>query len=255
MDSVEISEIFNKYFTEIGSKLSTSQSESTKSYYDYLKGVDSKFEITTIETNTDFQLVSNVLENKATGIDEIPSKLPKIAAPAIAESLTVMFNNSIMTSSFPEDWKLARVRPFHKGKAKDDVKNYRPISVLSAISKIFERIICDQLYRYLNEYNLLPETQSGFRPYHSTATSLLDATTDWLNSMDQGDMNVVVFLDLAKAFETTNHDILMNKLSAYRVRSRSLIWFQSYLSKPRQKCCVYGFSSKECILSCGVPQG
>ena len=138
-----------------------------------------------------------------------------------------------MTSNFPEDFKLARVRPLQKGEAKDDVNNYRPISVLSAVSKIFERIIYDQLYLYLNEYNLLSESQSGFRPYNSTGSALLDATTDWLNSMDQGYMNVVVFLDLAKAFDTVNHDMLMNKLSAYGVAPRSLIWFQFYFSKRR----------------------
>ena len=90
---------------------------------------------------------------------------------------------------------------------------------------------------------------------HSTATALLDAAIDWLNSMDQEHMNVVVILEDAKALDTVNHDILMNKLGAYGVRSSSLIWFQSYSSKRRQKCCVNGFLFKERTLSCGVLQG
>ena len=253
-DPAEISETFNKHFSEAGLKLS-SQIESTKSYLDYLNPIDCVFEITTIETNTVFKLLSNMSEKKATGIDQIPCKLLKIAAPVISESLTIVFNKSIMTSIFPDDWKVARVRPIHKGEAKDDANNYRPISVLSAIFKIFERIIHDQLYYYLNENNLLSENQSGFRPYHSTTTALLDATINWLNSMDQGKLNVVVFLDLAKAFDTVNHNILINKLNAYGIKSTSLTWFQSYLCKRMQKCCVNGFLSNECTLSCGVPQG
>ena len=100
-DPAEISGSFNKHFPEIGLKLSSSQTESTKSYLDYLNPTDSVFEITTIETNTVFKLLSNMSEKKATGIDQIPCKLLKIAAPVISESLTIVFNKSIMNSIFP----------------------------------------------------------------------------------------------------------------------------------------------------------
>ena len=193
--------------------------------------------------------------NNATGIDEIPSKLLKLAAPAIAQSLSFIFNCSLVTSVFPNDWKVARVRPLYKGGAADNVSNYRPISILNTVSKIFERIVYDQLYSYLNEYQLLSEYQSGFRPYHSITTALLDATTSWLNNMDQGRLNLVVFLDFAKAFDTVNQEILINKLRTYGVRSGSLAWFQSYLYNRTQMCSVSGFSSSECIITCGVPQG
>ena len=135
---------------------------------------------------------------KQLGLIKYRVNYSKFATPVISESLTIVFNKSIMTSIFPDDWKVARVRPIHKGEAKYDANNCRPISVLSAICKIFERIIHDKLYYYLNENNLLSENQSGFRPYHSTTTTttttaLLDATIHWLNSMDQGKLNVVVF--------------------------------------------------------------
>ena len=107
---------------------------------------------------------------------------------------------SLQTAVFPDEWKLAKVTPIHKGDAKDNVNNYRPISVLSVVSKIFERIVYDQLYTYFNQNNLRNGMQSGFRPFHSTTSALLDATTGWLKNMDLGLLNSVIYLDLANAF-------------------------------------------------------
>lgn len=251
----EIAERFNKHFSEIGLKLSSSIQESRTSYLDYICETDAAFEIATIEECKVFHLLSKIDTKKATGMDQIPSNLLKIAAPVISKSLTVMFNKSVTTSTFPDDWKLARVTAIHKKEAKDDMNNYRPISVLSCISKVFERIIYDQLYTYLNDNNLISANQSGFRPFYSTSTALLDATLDWLKTMDQGNLSAVIFLDLAKAFDTVNHDILIHKLRTYGIQPRSLSWFQSYVCMRKQKCCVNGFLSSERLLGCGVPQG
>ena len=106
-----------------------------------------------------------------------------------------IFNLSIQTAIFTDDWKLAKV-PIYKGDEKDNVGNYRPILVLSVISKVFERIVFDQLYTYFNENNLLHKNQSGFRKCHSTMTALIDATIEWLANMDQGKLNAVVYIDL-----------------------------------------------------------
>jgi hypothetical protein len=167
----------------------------------------------------------------------------------------VIFNLSIQTAIFPNDWKLAKVSPIYKGDAKDNVGNYRPISVLSAISKIFERIVFDQLYTYFNKNNLLHKNQSEFRKCHSTMTALIDAIIEWLANMDQGKLNAVVYIDLAKAFDTISHGILLEKLRIYGVDTNSLSWFQSYLQDRKQKCYVNGVLSGERTINCGVPQG
>ena len=103
--------------------------------------------------------------------------------------------------------------------------------------------------------NLLSTHQSGFRSLHSTVTSLLEATDDWAFNIDQGNVNAVVFLDLKKAFDTVDHNILISKLSAYGIRGTSIEWFKSYLSERNQKCFINGSLSSNSVLSCGIPQG
>ena len=139
------------------------------------------------------------LNPKATGLDEIPSKLLIIAADVIAPSLTCIFNQSLSTGVFPTEWKSAKVTPIHEGGSKSETKNYRPISVIPVVAKIFKKHIHEQLYRYLNENCLLTNCQSGFRSLHSTVTALLETTNNWNMNIDNGYLNGVIFIDLKKA--------------------------------------------------------
>ena len=107
----------------------------------------------------------------------------------------------------------------------------------------------------MQENNIIIDDQSGFRPHHSTETILLDSTNEWLENMDKGLMNGVLFLDLKKAFDTVNHEILLHKLELYGVRRRSQEWFRSYFSNRKQVCAVNGKLSDEKEIHCGVPQG
>ena len=143
----------------------------------------------------------------------------------------------------------------HKGKERDDMNNYRPISLISVIAKIFERLIYNQLYDYSSKNNLLSKYQSGFRPLHSTVTALLDATTEWFVNMDQGNITNVIFLDLSKAFDTVDHLTLLSKLSLYGFTRETLDWFKSYLTDRQQQTSVNGLLSSPAHVKCGVPQG
>ena len=201
------------------------------------------------------RLLKTIDEKKSAGLDNIPNKLLKIAAEVVAPSLTKIFIQSIITGIFPEEWKEARVSPLYKNGAKNDPSNYRPISVIPTVSKIYEKIIYDQLYDYLNTYNLLTHCQSGFRSFHSTLTALLEATNDWSVNIDNGMLNGVVFIDLKKAFDTIDHEILLLKLSNYGVDSTCLKLFESYLTNRSQKCKVNGELSNSSPLTCGIPQG
>ena len=252
---MEISESFNKHFTEIGPKLVSELGETPRRFEEYITPSNSNFNLNLVTPLEVRQQLNNLPANKATGLDKIPCRLVKEAAPIIAESICKIFTCSIVTGVFPSDWTAARVTPIHKTQAKNDLNNYRPISVISPIAKAFERMVYTQLYEYLSINNLLSKYQSGFRRLHSTTTALLDATTEWFLNMDMGKLNSVVFLDLSKAFDTVDHSILLKKLSLYGISQESLIWFSSYLSNRKQQCFVNGHLSVPRTITCGVPQG
>jgi retron-type reverse transcriptase len=116
------------------------------------------------------------------------------------------------------------VSPIFKSGAKTDPSNYRPISVIPVVAKIFEKIFFDQLYEYLKTNKLLSPCQSGFRSMHSTLTALIEATNSWSVNIDNRLVNGVVFIDLKKAFDTIDHDIMLLKLENYGVERNSLTW-------------------------------
>ena len=201
------------------------------------------------------KILSNLSTTKATGLDNIPCKLLKEGASIISKPLTMIFNAAISKGVFPTDWKLSKVSPIFKKGDKEDPNNYRPISVIQAVAKIFEKIIFDQLSAYLQANKLLADSQSGFRKNHSTMTALLDATDEWPLNIDKGLVNAIVFIDLKKAFDTVDHKILLTKLEMYGIRDMSLKLFESYLTDRQQKCNINGTLSNPMPISCGVPQG
>ena len=252
----QLAEAFNTYFSNVGSNLSDEIPSSADSNpEDYLDPTDGTFSLQFPSVNTVTRLLKTIDEKKSAGLDNIPNKLLKLAAEVVAPSLTKIFIQSIITGIFHEEWKEARVSPLYKSGAKNDPSNYRPISVIPTVSKIYEKIIYDQLYDYLNTYNLLTHCQSGFRSFHSTLTALLEATNDWSVNIDNGMLNGVVFIDLKKAFDTIDHEILLLKLSNYGVDSTCLKLFESYLTNRSQKCKVNGELSNSSPLTCGIPQG
>lgn len=117
------------------------------------------------------------------------------------------------------------------------------------------KTIYNQVYDYLSKYEIINSRQSGFRAVHSTLTALLDMTNQWCFNIDKGMVNGVIFLDLNKAFDTIDHEILLMKLACYGLNEGSLEWFKSYLSNRTQVCYVNGVYSKEEFITCGVPQG
>ena len=185
----------------------------------------------------------------------ISARLLRECADLIAEPMCSIFNQSIRSGIFPQEWKCAKVIPLFKEGNHSDLNNYRPISIVPIVAKVFERIIYDQVYGYLAENNLISSQQSGFRSLHSTVTALLEATNNWAFNIDNGSVNAVVFLDLKKAFDTVDHTILLSKLFQYGIRSIAYEWFRSYLDNRNQQCFVNGSLSNSQILTCGISQG
>ena len=121
-----------------------------------------------------------------------------------------------MQEKFPEDWKIARIAPIYKSDAKGERSNYRPISILPFVTRLYEKLIFSQLYMYLNTNKLLYEHQSGFRLLHSVTTALLAIINDWYLNIDKGKYTGLIFIDLKKAFDTVDHAILLKELEKYR---------------------------------------
>ena len=192
---------------------------------------------------------------KSTGADTISARLLSAAAPAITMPITTIINNSIRSGTFPTMWKLAKVIPIHKKGATDNKGNYRPISVLSALSKILERHVHDSLYAYLMARNLLHGSQSGFRTQHSCETALNYMVHKWALAIDKGLVNGVVLLDLRKAFDLVNHTVLLEKMAIYGCSQQSMQWFTSYLSERQQFVQFKGKLSQQADIQTGIPQG
>ena len=135
-----------------------------------------------------------------------------------------------------------------------DMRNYRPISILPIIAKVFEKKVFQQLYHYLKVNSILSKFQSGFRPLHLTVSALIQMCDDWSDSMDKGKLTGVVFLDIRKAFDSVDHSILLEKVQFYGVADRELMWLKSYLTARKQQCLINGCLSSQSNLLCGVSQ-
>ena len=222
---------------------------------DYLRQEPSVFEFPEIDPSRVLNLLLKVDIARATGLDQISNKVLKLAAPTIYRQLTDLFNLSVRSGVFPVDWKLAKVSPIYKTGERIDPNNYRPISVLSTIARNFEKVIYEQLYDYLSRKNILDPRQSGFRSLHATVTALLDLTNQWCFNIDRGLINGVLFLDLKKAFDTVDHNLLLIRLECVGVRGQTLEWFKSYLSNRSEVVFINGVLSEHEQIKCGVPQG
>ena len=203
----------------------------------------------------DQSVFTEIKTKKSPGLDGISIRLLKDASNIVAGPLVNIFNVSLQRAIFPNDWKLAKVTPIFKEGNKADCENYRPISVISAVAKLFEKLVYLQLSSFLRLNGILVEQQSGFRQQHSTETALLSSTNEWLFNMDRGLLSGVLFLDLKKAFDTIDHHILLSKLELYGIKGTSLKWFESYVSGRSQICSVNSKMSAARQIKCGIPQG
>ena len=253
----DIANYFNNFFCKIGPDLANSiKGPAGKSYKDYLtQTISSTFTFNTVDSEFVLKLIRKLKTKSSYGHDGISSILLKHIADIIAPVLATTINQSMMTGIFPNSLKIAKISPIFKKENPHIADNYRPISLLPIISKIFEKVVFIQLYDYFIENNLLYDSQYGFRKMHSTELAALEFADKINIHLDQGKIPLAIFLDLSKAFDTIDHSILINKLKYYGIKGTALNWFKSYLNNRTQYVQFKEAISDKSIIQTGVPQG
>lgn len=251
-----IANYFNNFFVDIGPKLASNIKHTGKDYYEYLDEPTQKcLFMNPIIADEVVKIISKFDQNKSPGHDDIGNFIVKKVAQQISEPLASIFNLSLATGSVPEKLKIAKVVPIFKKEDAEIFSNYRPVSVLPCFSKILERLVFNRCINYINDNNLLNEKQFGFRPNHSTYMAIIELVDKVANAVDKNETTIGIFLDLSKAFDTINHEILLYKLEHYGFRGIVLQWFKSYLKNRKQFVRYQMHDSDKKVIKCGVPQG
>ena len=254
-NSHDISNAFNKFFCEIGPELA-SKIDVNNIFYNYMpsKIKDSIF-LHIITLNEVKKEISKLDPKKSPGYDDVTAKFLQISEDLIATPLCQIFNMSMSSGIYPDKLKIAKVIPIYKKGSKSDVSNYRPISVLSCINKIYEKLLCKRLYKFLSIKKCLYKYQFGFRENHSTLQALIETVDNIKSDIDNNNIVCGIFADLSKAFDTVDHSILIKKIDYYGIRGVANELIDSYLTNRKQYVQVNGSKSEYLPITCGVPQG
>ena len=245
---------FNEYYVNLARNLNNSKSpDDFKDYKSFMKNrINSTIFLSDIEEHEIITIIDDLNPNKSSDISPHILKLFKLQ---FAPDLCNLFNSCMNAGIYPDELKIARVIPLFKSGNKNDLSNYRPISLLPVISKIFEKLIHVRLMSFLNKHDVIYEKQFGFRKNHSTMHALNTAITQITKSLNDKYTVFGVFLDFSKAFDTIQHHILLDKLENYGIRGKFLDLLKSYLSNRKQLVFNGDIASELLSITVGVPQG
>lgn len=256
-DKIDIANQFNNFFINVGPNLANKINTLGKPHYmNYLsRNVNEIFRFSLQSPDNIKKVLSSLRSKESSGFDGISVKFLKFLSPALVTPLTLIINQSLVTGIFPTKLKIAKVIPLLKKGHAYILDNYRPVSLLSAISKLFEKVVYNQLYEYFQRYKLFYTSQYGFRKRHSTEYATLELLDKLLHDIDDRNATFAVYMDLSKAFDTLNHNILLEKLHRYGIHDSELSWFSNYLCNRTQYVEIEGYQSETLLIKTGVPQG
>ena len=254
--NIDIANGFNDFFCTVGDRINNSLPGSTGHFRDYMRNkITETFFLAPIREEDILKELKKLNAKKSSGPDDFPNKLLSLSAEYIYRPITQIFNASISEATYPDKWKLAKVIALYKKSSRHLPENYRPISLLDCISKIFERQIYNQMIKFIDKHKILYINQFGFRKNYSTTLALIDTVDFIKTALDDNDYVIGIFLDIKKAFDSVNHAILCKKLEDYGFRGHSLQFLTSYLTNRKQFTVVNHCKSSTSNINFGVPQG
>jgi len=254
-DDNKIADTMNEYFVNVGQNIAHSMEIIDKNPLDYIQtnNPQSFFFSPITEHNVQSTILS--LKNGRSNLHSMPTKILKHVSHIISPVLTHIINKSFTTGTFPNTLKVARVTPIPKQGDPTNIGNYRPISCLPTISKVFEKLAHKQLYNYLEQHNILFSNQFGFRRQRSTTQAIVSHLQYLYSHLDSNKYCISIFLDFRKAFDTVDHSILLSKMNEYGIRGLAHCWFRSYLNNRKQYTVINNANSSTQNITHGVPQG
>ena len=256
-DKTDIANAFNDYFTNtVKTSMTALNTPSNKTFKHYMNDEHTHlFCFETIDDEIISKTIDSIQPKTSCGFDGISSQLLKSLKPALTQPLRLITNQILTTGIFPDKLKIAKVVPIYKKGENTQLCNYRPISLLPAISKVIEKIMYSQLDNFFKTQRHLYDNQYGFRTEHSTEFAALELADRVITSMDHNETPINIYLDLSKAFDTLDHEILLAKLQYYGIHGTPLELLKSYLTNRKQYVEIEDTKSKMLDISTGVPQG
>ena len=260
----EIASALASYFSTVGKCFAERIPKPTQSIKKYLEFLQSNSHSMYFSPCTEREVCSIIKQlpsKRSSGSDDISNILLREISSCVCEPLCLLINISLTEGKFPDLMKLAEVVPLYKGKARDQETNYRPISLLTTMSKVMEKVVYKRVYDFLTSTGQISETQYGFRPKHSCDHAVAQMIGTSLKNLENKKVTISVILDLSKAFDTIQHNIMLQKLELYGVCGVCLDWFKSYLEnrQMRVKCRVTSTQgevlSGNHTVNYGTPQG
>ena len=256
-----IPNILNVHFATVGKRLASRIPPTQKCFTDFqdflrkTKSPDSSFFFQPI-TPTEIQLeILSIPNNKSHGLYSCATQILKCASDVLSNVLADILNSSIALGAYPSKLKMSKIIPIFKAEDETEPNNYRPISLLSNFTRIFEKMMYRRMKSFINEKEILNPSQYGFREEHSTQHAVIDIINTIQTNMDKRLYSCDVFIDLKKTFDTVDHAILLDKRNHYGFRGIINKWFSSYLQDRTQATQIGPHISKRVVTPCGVPQG
>ena len=245
----------NEYFSSVGETLAE-KFKTTSNYRKYVKKrILNSFFLSPVVVNETLKEIAKLDDSKAGGDDNMKPGLVKENRDVLADKITHIINLSFKNGVVPDKLKLEKVIPIFKKNNRTDPSNYRPISLISVINKLMEKLMFKQINKFIEKHNIMYDYQFGFRKDHSTTLAIMEICENIIDTLNKGSYITGLYLDLSKAFGTVDHKILLYKLEQYGIRGTPLTWFNSYLSNRLQYNLVNGTKSDTMNIRYGVPQG